>query len=273
MTNEEINTGDLVTYIGRTTLPDFVKLREDKTIGIVDGTMSGSRVNLRWPGIREYAVISTDRLRKVQAGDRIIGKGFHSGEGEAGQYEEKCIAGDCVLVRDESDRVRHVRIGTAKLGDKPETVKEEEIEVERQFIGEAPKPPAGPKYQLPFERDGARVQDANGHQVVFVDLSHEYEDGDDEKMAETIAEALNAYFAPKTEPAQRVPGVDGLRVLVLKDEDPNGANGYTFEMVPGRFWWAHTRERAIRENERRDPRGWPMTESEIESMYVDVNKA
>jgi hypothetical protein len=61
------------------------------------------------------------------------------------------------------------------------------------FIG--PKPVDSPKYFYPFNASGGRVYDENGTEVARVDLST-YED--DKEMAEEIAAALNARFAPAT---------------------------------------------------------------------------
>lgn len=77
--------------------------------------------------------------------------------------------------------------------------KEEENPVSG-FIGQRPAT-AGPKYQAPFKtdpEDDAKVLDANGHPVVYVDLEYDYDPGDDAEMSKVIVIALNEYVAKRS---------------------------------------------------------------------------
>lgn len=61
-------------------------------------------------------------------------------------------------------------------------------------IGKAPEVKT-PRHFGPFKANGVRVEDANGETLARGDSDHEdYEYGDDTKIAEVIAAALNAYF-------------------------------------------------------------------------------
>lgn len=73
---------------------------------------------------------------------------------------------------------------------------QEEEKTVREFIGARPSD-VGPKYQTPFQldpEDSSNIVDGQGHHVATVDLDLDYESGEDARMAQIIADALNEKY-------------------------------------------------------------------------------
>ncbi len=146
--------------------------------------------------------------------------------------------------------------------------KEEEAPVtKREFIGQTPVV-EGPKYVTPFKidpDDDAVVTDAEGKHVAEIDLTSDYEYGDDRKMAEAIRDALNEKFTPKPEPeAPFIP-----RVLFMKRDGEYRKGGsrafFAYEVAKDRFWWAESREEALKEVKEYGDKGW--VASSYDNLY------
>lgn len=187
--------------------------------------------------------------------------GTRDGETVTGPIIELCpyLPKDCAIVEVSGERT-HIDLGNltwAKTTEKENSVSEQE------FIGARPAD-QGPKYQTPFQLDPvdeSRIVDGQGHHVAEVDLDHRYNPGDDQKMAETIASALNDKFEARPETPTFVP-----RVLFAKERDGEGEGAidwstsypFAYEVWPGQFWWASSREAAVREvrDSSADFKGW-----------------
>lgn len=131
-------------------------------------------------------------MTDIKVGDRVVGYGHLSGDKYIGTVKEwSAEAGKWRLATD-----RRASVGKASdpfvVGVTP--IEQETPEPTRDLIGKAPDV-EGPKIVGPFHADGANIVDEKGTPFAGVRSFHDdYEPGEDAKIAEVIAKALNAYF-------------------------------------------------------------------------------
>ncbi|MGV9364491.1 hypothetical protein [Amycolatopsis sp. NPDC003731] len=110
------------------------------------------------------------------------------------------------------------------------------------FIG--PKPADVPEYPAPFSVEGRRVRDANGRFAFEVDgpasIDHY------RKFAAVITEALNEKFGARPETTEAPePAPAKLRTCIgWRDNGSFVERERAYEVRPGRFVWAYSREDA-----------------------------
>lgn len=280
-----LKKGDLVTYVyDQATAIQFKAYRRGSQIGVITEEAAQdwqNRVAVRFEENGQAYRLDPIKLEKVEQGTWVTAPLRFpdlSGEQVTGSFVRPFGGSNPVFMYVGSP-MRHARIYGSRLATVQGPIKTETKEEEKHvtdLFGPKPEPivttvvPPGPRYTAPFQAVGPVVKDSEGQIIVSVDLYHsDYEPGDDARVAELIRDALNAtYGTPAPIPAQKYPGIDGMRVAHRPGTLASELDRLAYEVAPGRFWWAYSAQSAIDGNAglSDSEKGWA-----IGSDLIDAN--
>lgn len=266
-----LKKGDLVTYVyDNATVSRFKIYRQTGQIGIITADPVHdwqSRVSVKFEEDGDTYRLEPRKLRKLEPGawvTALLRYQDEPGQTVTGPFQSN-FGGDNPTFMYVGAPIRHAQIFGARLTSGPtKTETKEEEKSVTDLFGPKPEPivttviPPGPRYTAPFYAAGSKVQDSTGTTIVSVDLYHEdYQSGDDDRVAHLIATALNAKYGAEA-PAQKYPGINGMRVGHRVGEDPAERGRLAYEVAPGRFWWAVSAQDAENENRHKldTEKGW-----------------